>query len=154
MTWLGDEGNAGEVLSGCEHISLTGDQGSAKSWIEEVLLGDFPRCDFTHFRGGKTRFVFDPSWPLPWNRLLRRGRAHRQSCHRDVAVLDGRWLALAIQAGNESVLHLVGIAQNIALIKVENIGEVVHSGHHAVSDARLDDVFPFLPEDFPIADFF
>src|ERR1051325_2310465 len=129
MTWLGDEGNAGEVLGGSEHISLTGDQGSAKSWIEEVLLGDFPRCDFTHFRGRETRFVLDSGWPLPWNGLFWCGRAHRQSGHRDVAVLDGRWLALAVQAGDKSVLHFVRIAQNIALIKVENIGEVVHSGH-------------------------
>ena len=37
-----------------------------------------------------------------------------------------------VEAGDESVFDLVGIAQDVALVEVQHIGEIVHSGHEAV----------------------
>jgi hypothetical protein len=50
------------------------------------------------------------------------------------------------------VRHLVGVAENVASVEAEDVGEIVDARNVAISDARLDDVLEFSSPDGAIED--
>ena len=60
---------------------------------------------------------------------------------------------LGVEAGHESVFDLVRIAEQVALVEVENVGEIVYAGDQAVDGARFDHVLPLAAQEFLVEDF-
>src|ERR1700719_2185041 len=63
-------------------------------------------------------------------------------------------MALGVQTRYESILDFVGVAQNVALVEVQKIGEVIDSRDVAVFDSRFDDMLPFPAQEFLVEDLF
>src|ERR1700733_16022383 len=55
-----------------------------------------------------------------------------------------------VEASHESVFYFVCVAQDVALVELQNIGEIIHSSYEAIHGARLDDMLPLSPQEFLI----
>src|SRR5579872_4219809 len=155
---LSQERDAGKLHSGSQHVGLTGDDGAAEGRIEKVFLRDFPSGDLTSLRGGGTGehrvgFFLFLTRAAEINVLV--GHAGKRGDTRSQAAPGNvRGGAFGVETSDEAVLHLVGIAQHVAIVKTHKAVEIVYPGHVAVNHARLDDVLELLAEDFTLKDLF
>src|ERR1700739_5174984 len=150
MPRFGEERDSCKFFGGCEHVSLPGHQGPTERGIKKILLHQFPRHDFPDVRSYNTGLAFENAAMKPGHSLLRRRRAYREAGHGRLAFLDRRRRPLSVQAGYETVFHLMGITQDIALIEFQDAGEIVYSGYIAVHQPGFDHMFPFPAEKFLI----
>src|SRR5215469_8882498 len=63
-------------------------------------------------------------------------------------------MPFGIQARDQSVLNFVRVAENIAVVKVQNTCEVLHARDISVYDAGFNDVFPLASQELPIENSF
>src|SRR5579872_1414173 len=144
MARLREERYTGQVFSCCQHIALPRHQCSAKSRIEEVLLREFPRQNFFHWRRYNTRLSAQVGSRSPPGQCLFWGcRPNSQSGHRGFALLNPRLWLLGVETGHKAVFDLMRIAENVDVIEMQDIKEIVDAGNLPVLDPWFNDVFPF-----------
>src|SRR5271166_1817659 len=142
MARLGEKCDSCQVRSGCEHVTLAGNQCSAERGIEEVFLGQLPGYKLAHRRPGLTPRTRQRVGALPGNRRFRRWSAHRDRRHNFAAILRLVRHSLGIEPRHKSILDLVSVGENISLVEFDHVAEVVYPSHKAVYSARLNHVLP------------
>src|ERR1700722_12684120 len=151
MTRLSDEGYAGQIFSGGKDVALPSYNGSAEGGIEEIFLLHFPCGYFPGLRTRSARLIVEVADALPGDELFRRGGADCKTSHGSIALLNlRRGRGLRVEPGDESVLHFVRVAQDVALVEVQDIGEVVYTGHGAIDDLGFDGMLPLPAQKFPV----
>src|SRR5581483_6560394 len=83
------------------------------------------------------------AFALPWHASLPGLPADREIWHpgRFAVVRLGRG-TLCVQAAHHAIFKLVGVAQNVAVVKTQDLREIVHASHVSICNFRLDDVLP------------
>ncbi len=122
MPRLGDEGDAGQIFCGGEDVALSGDQRSAEGRDRGNISAQTSQVATSRTSGaGNAGLVLQIADALPGNGLFRRGGADREAGHGRFALLNCRRRLLRVEPGHESVFDFVGVAQNVALVEVQNI---------------------------------
>src|SRR5882762_8938861 len=150
MPRLREKSDSGKICRGSEHVPSPVNQRTPEVGIEKIFLRHLPRDDLASLWPGLAVSPFGHIGTLPGQHLLT-GRPDPQGSHpRVFAILRLLRNPLGVQAMDDSVLHLVGVAENVARVEAQNAGKVVHSGHVAISRVRLHYVLPLTSRDFPL----
>jgi len=132
---------------------LSGDEGSAKGWIDKVFLSELPSHHLPHLRFSLAGRLGSFPLPLPWDAVGNGSSPNKQSGHsRFFAVFGLACCALRVKTIYHAILHFIRIGENVALVKTQNVREVVYSRHVAVDHARFNHVFPFASHELAIKD--
>src|ERR1035437_5331915 len=146
---LREKRNDGEIYGAVEHVTLTGHQCSAKSWVEKILLCDLPGDDFTR----RTLLVIASIGYRPSGLL---GREFfllgKKRVFRMLKAFRRRPRFLREQPVDHAVFHFVRVGQNIALVEAEDLAEVLDARLVAIDHPRFDRVLHHVAKEFAIED--
>ena len=150
---IGHEGKSSEVGSGSEDVAPIRSQCPVKGRIKKILLREFPSHNLAHLRTGWTGLILGRRDSFPRHSALRSRSANGERRHALRATVFHRsGGALGIETVGDCVLHFVGIAQNVALIKTQDAPEVVHTGNEVINQSRFDHMLKLASAKFAVVD--
>ena len=136
-----------------KHVAPAVHQRSAKVGIEEIFLGDLPGDDLANCEGLRNTECSPGYRCVPRaGSVPRERRSEGKTCLAGVQSSGCSEIRLEYKPIDDAVFDLVGVAENVACIEAQDIGEVVHAGHVAVGDVRLDDVLQLVSSNRAIKD--
>src|ERR1700691_1204604 len=142
MTRLGQKRDSRQIDGAGENVSLPWNQRAAECRIEIILLCELPGHDFSGSRRRLAWKVLRSRRMLPGNDRLRRRMANRNRRHKWRTLFRLRRCSFGVKRGYKTVLCLMRVTQNIPVVKLQNVGIIVHTGYKTIRGKWLDNVLP------------